>query len=110
MHVSQRHPSETQQEALDFVMFMQPRIIGRHRNPDYIINMDQTPILFSMTPGTTLEKVGVRSVNMRNSTSYTERVTLAVTITASGKSLTPMMIPKLSRGLLPRLTGEGVDG
>ena len=33
-HVSQRPPSETQQEALDFVTFMRPWIIGRHRHPD----------------------------------------------------------------------------
>ena len=58
-HVSQRHLLETQQEALDFIMFIQPRIIGRHRHPDYIINMDQTPIFFSVTPGTTLDQVGV---------------------------------------------------
>ena len=95
-HVSQRPPSETQQEALDFVLFMQTRIIGRHRHPDYIINMDQTPIFFSVTPGTTLNQVGVRSVNVRTSTSSTVRVTLAVTITASGKSLTPMMVYKLN--------------
>ena len=93
-HVSQRPPSETQQEALDFVKFMRPRIIGRHRHPDYIINMDQTPIFFSMTPGTTLDQVGVRSVNVRTSTSSTVRVTLTVTITGSGKSLTPMMVYK----------------
>ena len=104
-------------------MFMRPRIIGRHRHPDYIVNMDQTPIFFSVIPGTTLEQVGVRSVNMQTSTSSTVRVTIAVTITASGKSLTPMMvykgganwenpirIPELSRGLLLRLPGEGVDG
>ena len=53
---------------------------------------NQTPIFFSMTPGTTLEQVGVRSVNVGTSTSSTVRVTLAVKITASGKSLTPMMM------------------
>ena len=73
---------------------MRPRIIGRHWHPDYIINMDQTPIFFSMNPGTTLDQVGVRSVNVRTSTSSTVRVTLAVTISASGKSLTPMMVYK----------------
>ena len=73
---------------------MRPRIIGRHRHPDYIINMDQRPIFFSMTLGTTLDQVGIRSVNVRTSTSSTVRVTLAVTITASGESLTPMMVYK----------------
>ena len=86
--------------------------------------MDQTPIFFSvMTPGTILDQVGVRSVNVRTSTSSAVRVTFAVTITASGKSLPTMIIykvkttwriqlgsPKLSRGLLLRLPVEGVDG
>ena len=40
------------------------------------------------------KKIGVRSVNMQTSTSSTMRVTLTVTITASGKSLTPMMVYK----------------
>ena len=29
-HVSQRHPSETQKEALGFVKFMRPRVVERH--------------------------------------------------------------------------------
>ena len=47
-----------------------------------------------MNPGTTLEQVVIRSVNVRTSTSSTVWVTIAVTITASGKSLTPMMVYK----------------
>ena len=93
-YVSQRHPSETQEEGLDFVKFIRPRFVGRHRDPDYVLNMDQTPIFFSMTPGTTLEQVGARSANVRTLTSSTVRVTLAVTIAASGKTWTPMMVFK----------------
>ena len=93
-HVSQRHPSETQEEALDFVKFMRPCVVGRHRDTDYVLNMDHTPIFFSMTPGTTLEQVGERLANVRTLTSSTMSVTLAVTITASVKTLTPMMVFK----------------
>ena len=93
-HVSQRHPSETQEEGLGFVKFMRPRVVGRHRDPDYVLNMYQTPIFSSMTPGTTLEQFGAISVNVRTSTISNMRVTLSVTITASVKTLTPMMVFK----------------
>ena len=56
--------------------------------------MDQTPIFFSVAPVTILEKVDVRSVNVRTSKSSTVQVTLAVTITASGKSITPIILYK----------------
>ena len=73
---------------------MRPRVVGRHQDPDYVLNMEQMPIFFSMTPGTTLEQVGARLVNVRTSKSSTMRVTLAVTITASVNTLTPMMVFK----------------
>ena len=65
MHVSQRHPLETQEEALYFDKFIFPYVVGSHQDPNYVLNMDQTPIFFSMTPGTTLEQVGAISVNVR---------------------------------------------
>jgi hypothetical protein len=44
---SQRLPSEVREEALGYVEAVRPRLVGRHE--DYIINMDQTPVFFSMT-------------------------------------------------------------
>ena len=56
--------------------------------------MDQTPIFFTITPRTTLNTVGACTVNVRTSTSSTMRVTVAVTVSASGKMLPSMIVYK----------------
>ena len=61
------------------------------RDKRFIINMDQTPVFFSMTPKTTLDERGTRSVNVRASTGSTMRITVAVAVTAAGGTL-PLMI------------------
>ena len=65
-----------------------------HRNQCFIINMDQTPVFFDMTSGRTLETAGNRTVNGQTGTSSTMRVTVAVTVTANGEMLKPMIIFK----------------
>ncbi len=45
-HESQRHPEEVQEEARDYMMVMREKVVGPHRSPDFIINMDQTPVYF----------------------------------------------------------------
>ena len=47
-----------------------------------------------MGPRTTLNQIGERTVHICSSTNATMRVTAAVTVTASGKMLTPMFIFK----------------
>jgi hypothetical protein len=89
---SQRLPSEVRGEALEYVESVHPRLVGRHE--DYIINMDQTPIFFSMTAKKTLERRGSRTVNATKSTSDTRRVSVLVTVTASGKLLKALLIFK----------------
>ena len=93
-HESQRAPEEVKGEALDFISIMRPLVAAPNRHQDFVINMDQTPIFFTMTPSTTLEPVGGRSVHVRSSTSSTMRVTAAVTVTASGKILPTMLVFK----------------
>jgi DDE superfamily endonuclease len=61
------------------------------RDKRFIINMDQTPVFFSMTPKTTLDEHGTRSVNVRASTGSTMRITVTVGVTAAGSTL-PLMI------------------
>ena len=56
--------------------------------------MDQTPVPFTMTPKTTLNEQGSRTVNVHSSTGSTMQLTLAVCVTASGKALTPYIIFK----------------
>ena len=58
------------------------------------MNMDQTPVFFSMSDGTTLEVEGSRTVNARSSCGSTMRVSVAVTITASGEVLPTFIVFK----------------
>ncbi len=93
-HESQRHPDDVAEEASDFMEAMRPKVVGPHRDPNFIINMDQTPVYFSMTPATTLEIVGRKTVHVRKSTTDTKRATVAVAITASGIILPSVVVFK----------------
>jgi hypothetical protein len=58
------------------------------------MNMDQTPIYQAMDEGRTINVIGARSVNLRTSANDSQRVTVAVTITALGKQLKPCIVFK----------------
>jgi hypothetical protein len=90
-HESQRLPQEVMDEAKGFVSRIIPSANMPNRDKRFIINMDQTPVFFSMVPRTTLQKQGSRSVNVRASSGSTIRVTVAVTVTAAGGRL-PLLI------------------
>ena len=92
--VSQRLPAEVCQEAAEFQEFIRPMLIGPERCPHWIINMDQTPVFFSMHPKKTLEILGTKTVVIRTSTNDTKRATVALTITAAGDQLVPMVVYK----------------
>ena len=91
-HTAQKHFMDTEAYAKDFIAVMKSKLEGR--NLDDVLNMDQTPIPFSFHSNTTLEVKGARTVHSRASTTDTKRITLAVTVTASGKMLTPFLIFK----------------
>lgn len=93
-HESQRHPEEVAEEATDFMVEMRKLVFGPHCDPRFIINMDQTPVYFSMNEKSTLDLVGNKTIHVRKSTSDTKRATVAVTITASGKILPAVVIFK----------------
>ena len=106
-HQATTHPSETRGEALDFIEYIRPVVGAKHRHQDYIYNMDQTPLPFSYNRKKTLAKKGTRSVHARSSTKDTKRATLALTITASGKRLTPLLVFKgAANGDIMRQTSE----
>ena len=94
-HTAQKYYKETQEESTHFIEFMRTKIAGK--DPCDIINMDQTPIPYSFHLNKTLENKGTRSIHVRASTSDRERVTLAVTLDASGSMLPPMLIFKGTR-------------
>ena len=93
-HISQRKPDEVAAEASDYMDLMRQLVEGPHRDRRFIINMDQTPVYFSMNAKRTLDVVGVKTVHIRTSTNDTKRATVAVTITGSGLVLPSMVVFK----------------
>jgi hypothetical protein len=59
--------------------------------------MDQTNSKFGNSPGQTIDQRGLRTINRRTGTDDSKRCTVALTVTASGKMLTPMVIYKGTR-------------
>ena len=92
--VSQRSPSEVGEEATEFQEFIRPMLLGPERSLHWIIKMDQTPVFFSMHPKKTLEILGTKTVVIRTSTNEPRRATVALTITAAGDQLVPMVVYK----------------
>jgi hypothetical protein len=104
-HKAQCHPSKVQGEALQFLDYICPILQERNRDPDYIINMDQTPVFHAMDFRTTIDRVGARTVNLRTFASDSKRVTVAVTVTASGRRVKQMVVFK---GWPPSSTGSRI--
>ncbi len=63
-HKAQRHPSKVEGEALQFLDYICPILQERNRDPDYIINMNQTPVFHAMDFCTTIDRVGARTVSV----------------------------------------------
>ncbi len=56
--------------------------------------LDQTPVPFTFNAKKTLESVGQRTVHIRKSTCDTKMVSCAMTVSASGRVLTPLFVFK----------------
>jgi hypothetical protein len=93
-HESQRKPEEVQEEATDYMCLIHPFLIGNHRDPCFILNMDQTPVYFSMNAKRTLELIGKKTIHIRTSTNDTKWVTVAVTIAEDGTVLPSVVVFK----------------
>jgi len=93
-HVSQKAPSLAADEAADFVNIIRPFLNGPSRDPRFILNMDQTPVFYSMHEKHTLNVKGARTVNLRSCKNDSERITVAVTISAAGDLLQPTIVFK----------------
>ncbi len=91
MHTLQRPPAEVETEALDYMRCMRLIVLGSNRDRHFILNMDQTPVYFSMNAKRMLEVIGKKMIHIRTSTNDTKRVTVAVTIPADG-ALLPLML------------------
>ena len=84
-HEAQTVPEEKREEAKAWVATVVPILTQPNHHQDWIANVDQTPVPFTMTPKTTLNGQGSRTVNVHSSTGITMQLTLAVFVTASGK-------------------------
>jgi len=91
---AQRSIKEVSDEAMAFLEEAHLLLVGPHRDMRWIFNMDQMPPHFSYQSSRTLEKRGKRTINVRKSSSQTKRATAALTVTAAGVFLTPMIIFK----------------
>ncbi|MFM7225765.1 MAG: hypothetical protein ACKO1Y_10145 [Actinomycetota bacterium] len=93
-HETQRKPDDVAQDASEYMVLMRPFLEGPHRDRRFILNMDQTPVFFSMTSKRTLEVIGVKTVHIRVSPNDTKRATVAVTIASEGTVLPSMIVFK----------------
>ena len=53
-HETQRKPDDVALEAAEYIKLIRPFHEGPHRDRRFILNMDQTPVYFSMTAKRTL--------------------------------------------------------
>ncbi len=74
--------------------FVRIIVSGGNRDRLFIINMDQTPVFFSMSSKRTLEVIGKKTIHIRTSTNDTKRVAVAGTVTADGTLLPSTLIFK----------------
>lgn len=80
--------------AQEFVLSMRPFLTAENRHQDWIMNMDQTAVFFSMMPRTTIHQRGARTISVRSSSSSSVRITVAIPVTASGYILKPFITLK----------------
>ena len=92
MHKSQTLPLAAAADVFDFVLVMRPFLYGPTCDPRFLLYMDKTPVFFSMHETKSLEKRGSRTVNIRTSKNDLAQITVAITVTASGDSLCPVVI------------------
>jgi hypothetical protein len=96
-HTAQRPPDEVHKDVKSHLVLAVPKCMGRTRNPRFILNMDQTNSKFGNSPGQTIDHRGARTINMCTGTDDSKRCTVALTVTASGEMITPMVIYKGTR-------------
>ncbi len=69
-------------------------LLGPEHDLHFIINMDQTPVYFLMHPTRTLDVLCKKTIAIQTTTNNTKCATVALTITAAGDQLVPMIVYK----------------
>jgi len=86
MHELQCKPEEVEGGVKD------PFVFGNHRVPRFVLNMDQTPVYFSMNSKRTLELIEKKTIHIRTSINDTKRATVAVIISGNGTVLPSVVV------------------
>jgi hypothetical protein len=95
-HTAQVDPQDAIDLALQWVQYIRPIVSGPNVGKKWVINMDQSPIWFSMHPKqTTLDLKGATSlINGRRTSENGTRFTCTLAILANGDKLRPFLIFK----------------
>jgi hypothetical protein len=93
-HTTQHPPGEVSDEAKGHLGVMVTITNNANSNPAFTLNMDQTPMWYTMEAKGTIEHQGACTVNIRTAMGDGKRVTVAVTITALGHQLPSMIVFK----------------
>jgi len=86
-----------QEDAKSHLVLAVPKWVGPTHDPRVILNMDQTNSKFGNSPGQTIDQRGVRTISMCVGTNDSKRYTVALTASASGEILMPMVVYKGAR-------------
>jgi hypothetical protein len=92
--VAQSSSEAVRELATEFMNHVRPLLSLDCRDKQWILNMDQTAMFFSMKPHTRINEKGVRTVTVRDTKNGDSRVTVAVSITADGQVLKPFLVMK----------------
>jgi hypothetical protein len=98
--VSQASAASVRELCTQFMRYVRPLLVTEDRDKNWILNMDQTAVFFSMMPRTTVDQRGARTVTVRNTNNGDQRVTVAVSLTAAGRLLKPFIVLKGKDGNL----------
>ena len=90
-HELQRHPDKVAEEAINYMAVVYKLVVGLHRNPHFIMNMDQTLVYFSLNGKQTLNIAGARTVHICTLTCNTKQATVPVMICAD-RTLLPSVV------------------
>jgi transposase-like protein len=96
-HVAQDNPQVGIDKAKEWLLEIRPLLSVPTVNKTYVINMDQTPVPFSLSSNSTLNLMGGRTITVRATGNEKTRCTVSLTVCADGTKLKPMVIFKGTR-------------
>ena len=78
---------------MKFLECIRPKLTEQFCDPDYILNMDQTPVPFTFQSTNTLEFRGTKAINIRGG-SHAKGEKISMNVTKSCKVLKPLLVCK----------------